>query len=322
MLQDLVRRSDVITVSLRPGVLEAKGLDDARLRELNPALVIVHVSAFGRTGPHSNRPGYDPIAQGFSGLSNLTGASDGPPMRAGGPIPVCDFMTGLLGAYGVVLALLDQFRRGIREGLVIDLALYDVAFRMIGPLITLNELTGRTLERDGNNSLGGAPTGHFRTREGAWVCISVQNNEQFARCARVVGRSDWLTDERFDSLSARTLNREAINVVVSSWIAERTRDEVIAKFDAAGLGVGSINTILDVASDPHIAFRSLFSANDPLFGSCRFPSAVPILSGYPSCDDTPAPQLGQHTEYVLKDLLNYSERLRSSLAEAGVAPSA
>jgi crotonobetainyl-CoA:carnitine CoA-transferase CaiB-like acyl-CoA transferase len=277
VLKDLVRLSDVMTVSLRPGALEAQGLDEAALKELNPGLVIVHISAFGRIGPHSTRPGYDPIAQGFSGLSNLTGARDGPPMRAGGAIPICDFMTGLLGAYGVVLALIDRFRRGTKEGQVIDVALYDMAFRMIGPLVTLNDLTGHALERNGNHSLGGAPTGHFRTSDGAWVCVSVQNDQQFARCAQLVGRPDWRTDGRFRSLSDRTLNRDAIDLVVSSWIAERTRDEVIVEFEREGLGIGPINTIPDIAADPHMAARGLFLVDDPLLGACRFPSVVPIL---------------------------------------------
>jgi formyl-CoA transferase len=298
---------------MRPGVLEAKGLDENTFKALNPAVVLVYVSAFGRTGPYSNKPGYDPVAQGFSGLSNLTGARDGPPMRSGGAIPICDFMTGLLGAYGVVLALLDRLRRGTKEGQVIDVALYDMAVRMIGPLVTLNDLTGRTLERDGNSSLGGAPTGHFRTREGAWVCISVQNDEQFTRCACLVGRPEWLVDQRFNSLSSRTLHRDAINLAVSKWIADRTRNQVIAAFEREGLGVGPINTIADIAADPHLASRGLAFANDPVFGSCRFPSAVPILSKTPGRFDEPAPSLGQHTREVMRELANRLTRSRETV---------
>jgi crotonobetainyl-CoA:carnitine CoA-transferase CaiB-like acyl-CoA transferase len=304
VLRNLIPTCDVVIASMRPGVLEAKGLDEQALKSLNPALVIVYVSAFGRTGPYRDKPGYDPVAQGFSGLSNITGARDGPPMRAGGAIPVCDFMTGVLGAYGVVLALLDRFRRGAIEGQVIDVALYDMAFRMLGPLVTLNDITGRVYERDGNYSLGGAPTGHFRTYDGAWVCVSVQNDEQFSRCAQMIGRPDWLKDQRFNSLSDRTANRELINAEVSRWIADRTRDDVIAAFERADLGIGPINTIADIASDPHLASRGLAFVKDPVFGSCRFPSVVPILSKTPGRVDGPAPILGQDTEQVISEVVS------------------
>ena len=105
VFEDLVKRCDLIILSMRPGSLEARGIDEKKLKRLNPRLVIVFVSAFGRRGPQSGKGGYDPIGQGYSGLSYFTGERDGPPMRAGGAIPVCDFMTALLGAFGAVLAL-------------------------------------------------------------------------------------------------------------------------------------------------------------------------------------------------------------------------
>lgn len=125
ILRDLFKTSDVLIDSLRPGVLDKTALSDEALRSLNPRLIVVHVSAFGRIGPNSKRGGYDPVAQGFCGLSNLTGERNGPPMRAGGAVPVCDFMTGLLGAFAAVLAL-HQRKGGMDPVPSVDVALYDV----------------------------------------------------------------------------------------------------------------------------------------------------------------------------------------------------
>src|SRR5688572_27353252 len=199
VLGDLLGHCDVLINSLRPGTLEGWGFDEASLRSRFPRLVLVYASAFGRDGPYADRGGYDPIAQGYSGLSFLTGERDGPPMRAGGAIPVCDFMTGFAGALGAVMALYRRDAGSGRDsaGATVDIALYDVAFRMLGPLLAWQDLTGETWMRDGNHSLGGAPTGHFQTRGGEWICTSVQNDAQFRRLAALIEQPGWLADARF-----------------------------------------------------------------------------------------------------------------------------
>src|SRR6185436_16670590 len=170
----------------------------------------------------------------------------GPPMRAGGAIPVCDFMTGFAGALGAVMALYRRDTGGEPAGATVDIALYDVAFRMLGPLLAWHDLTGETWMRDGNHSLGGAPTGHFKTRGGEWICTSVQNDAQFRRLAALIGQPGWTADARFSSLASRTRHRDAIEDVVSAWIASRTRAEVLEAFAGADLPVGPINSMADL----------------------------------------------------------------------------
>jgi crotonobetainyl-CoA:carnitine CoA-transferase CaiB-like acyl-CoA transferase len=323
VLEDLVKHCDIAVFSMRPGSLEARGIDQEKLKRLNPRLVIVFVSAFGRRGPNSGKGGYDPIGQGYSGLSYLTGDPDGPPMRAGGAIPVCDFMTGLLGAFGAVLSLFDNkggpTRRSERSQ-VVDVALYDMAFRMIGPLLTYFDATGKAWHRDGNHSLAGAPTGHFITKEGDWLCVSVQNDEQFARCARLVGHIEWVQDARFSTLENRTKHRDAINVEVAKWIAERNRSATLTAFEQAGLPAGPINSITDIAADAHIANRGIKRVTDPALGEVRVPDIVPCLSESPGYVNRPAPRLGEHTHEVLSELLGYSRARQESLASEGVTP--
>lgn len=318
VLGDLIGKSDVLVTSLRPGTLEGWGFDEATLRAGHPRLVIVHASAFGRVGPNQARGGYDPIAQGFSGLSHMTGEADGPPMRAGGAIPVCDFMTGLMGAFGAVLALYARDGRGRNQGQAVDVALYDMAFRMLGPLLSLYDLTGQVWRRDGNHSLGGAPTGHFQTADGSWVCVSVQNDEQFARCAELVGHPEWPRDARFKSLRLRTENRDAIEEVVTAWIKSRPRDVVLKAFQDAGLGAGPINSVADMAKDEHLAARGIHWEELPSTGRFRAPAVFPMLSATPGSVRRDAPKHGQDTEEVLANVLGYPETKRRDFAERGI----
>lgn len=321
VLGDLLERSDVLVNSLRPGTLEGWGFDEPSLRERYPRLVVVYASAFGREGPKSPLGGYDPIAQGYSGLSYLTGEKDGPPMRAGGAIPVCDFMTGFAGALGAVMALYrrdaDAGARSAGTGASVDIALYDVAFRMLGPLLSLHDLTGKTWSRDGNHSLGGAPTGHFQASDGEWICTSVQNDAQFTRLAALVGRPEWNGDPRFASLASRTRHRGAIEEVVSHWIGARGRNDVLQAFGEADLPAGPINSMADLARDSHLD-RSTFwaSAGDRKY---RQPTRVPKLSGEDEPAHARAPDLGEHTGEVLRDVLGYSaDRIEALMNEDAV----
>jgi crotonobetainyl-CoA:carnitine CoA-transferase CaiB-like acyl-CoA transferase len=323
VLQDLVKHCDIAILSMRPGSLEARGFDLEAMRRLNPHLIIVSVSAFGRRGPNSGKGGYDPIAQGFSGLSYLTGDRDGPPMRAGGSIPVCDFMTGLLGALGAALALLGSTGRSTgrsKRGEIVEVALYDMAFRMIAPLLTFFDATGKSSHRDGNHSLAGAPTGHFCSKDGDWLCVSVQTDDQFARCARLVGHVEWIEDARFRTLENRTKHRDIINAEVSNWIATRSRSAGLTAFEQALLPAGPINSISDLAADAHIASRGVIHVRDPELGDVRMPDVVPCLSESSGSADNPAPKLGEHTYQVLSELLGYSFAQQQSLAREGVTP--
>jgi formyl-CoA transferase len=317
VLRDLIVASDVLVNSLRPGTLESWGLPESALREVAPRLVVVNASAFGRTGPYSDRGGYDPIAQGYSGLSYLTGDANGPPMRAGGAIPVCDFTTGFAGALGALLALYDRDAGGrTGRGGSVDIALYDVAFRMLGPLLAYYDLTGKVWQRDGNHSLGGAPTGHFLASDGRWICTSVQNNEQFARLARMIGRPDWLDDPRFCSLPLRTRHREAIEADVTAWIACRHSEEILRLFSQADLPVGPINSMADLAEDTHLQTRSVFWTGEESRRH-RHPTRVPKLVDAPEPEHRKAPRLGEHTSEVMSRVLGYSETRIAELRALG-----
>ena len=318
VLGELIARCDILVNSLRPGVLESWGFTEEVLKTSSPALVVVHASAFGRTGPKASQGGYDPVAQGFSGLSALTGDAGGPPMRAGGAIPVCDFMTGLVGALGAVLSLYARDRVPGGGGQTVDVALYDFAFRMTGPLLSYFDLSGEISSRNGNHSLGGAPTGHFLTGDDRWICVSVQNDEQFRRLARLMGRSEWLTDDRFADLGSRTKHREALCSEFADWARSQTRDSLIERFDDHGLIAGPINSVADMAGDAHLAARGYGWVRDEGLGEYRAPDVVPRLSDTPGSVRRRAPALGADTLDVLKRALSYSDAECERLMREGV----
>lgn len=307
VLRDLLSKCDVLVNSLRPGTLEGWGLTDHEMRSTFPSLVIVYASAYGRNGPYSDAGGYDPIAQGYSGLSFATGEANGPPMRAGGAIPVCDFMTGILGAFGAVLSLYARKNCSSGEGQVVDVSLYDAAFRMIGPLLTNYDLTGEVWKRNGNNSLSGAPTGHFETFDGSWICTSIHSNQHFRRLAELIERPEWISDGRFASSKLRTQHRDEINMNVANWIRERPRQHVITAFEQVGLTIGPINSVAELSIDAHLRQRSIIYHDHPDLGAIRVPGIVPRLDRTPGTIRQPAPRLGAHTKEVLCGLLNYSE---------------
>lgn len=307
VLRDLLTKSDVLVNSLRPGTIEGWGLTDGKLRSAYPKLTISYVSAYGRGGPYSGAGGYDPIAQGFSGLSYATGDADGAPMRAGGAIPVCDFMAGMLGALGTVLSLYARKARHEEKGQIVDVGLYDAAFRMIGPLLTNYDLTGEIWKRNGNRSLSGAPTGHFKTSDGLWVCTSVHSDQHFKKLAQLIGHPEWISDERFASIKLRTQRSEEIELHVAKWIGENSRQDVIAAFNRSGLTIGPINSVADLSIDQHLKKRGCVQHEHPELGTIRVPDVVPRLEETPGTVRHPAPRLGAHTKEILCGLLGYSQ---------------
>lgn len=318
VLGELIARCDVLVNSLRPGTLESWGFTEEVLKTSFPTLVLVYASAFGRTGPKASQGGYDPVAQGFSGLSDLTGDADGPPMRAGGAIPVCDFMTGVAGALGAVLSLYARDRVPGGGGQSVDVALYDFAFRMTGPLLSYFDLSREVRSRNGNHSLGGAPTGHFLTGDDHWICVSIQNDEQFKRVARLMERSEWLGDHRFADLESRTKHRDLLCSEFADWARSQTRQDLIERFNDHGLVAGPVNSVADMAADAHLAARGYGWVLDDQLGEYRAPDVVPRLSDTPGSIRRRAPALGADTLEVLKRELSYSDAECERLVRDGV----
>ena len=282
----LVGKSDVVLENFRPGVMRAMGFDYERLRALNPGIILVSVSGFGQYGPYTDRPAFDPLGQAMSGLMTLTGQPVGQPL--GTASSVVDRYTALHATIGTLAALRHRERTG--EGQVVDVCLLDSALTMVEIPTSYYLATGS------EGGEGGRPP--YRARDG-WVVISAAGREMAARLMRLVGAEEDATPMPGSSVGDR---RRAF---VERWCAERTVEEICATLGAAGVPVGPVRTIPEVAKDPHLWEREmLVKMDDAVAGEMYVPGVTIKLSRTPGRVG-PVPTPGQHTDEVLRDVLGW-----------------
>jgi crotonobetainyl-CoA:carnitine CoA-transferase CaiB-like acyl-CoA transferase len=280
----LVKKSDVVLENFRPGVMRAMGFDYDRLRALNPGIVLVSVSGFGQYGPYTERPAFDPLGQAMSGLMTLTGQPVGQPL--GTASSVVDRYTALHATIGTLAALRHRERTG--EGQLVDVCLLDSALTMVEIPTTYYLATG---EEGGE---GGRPP--YRARDG-WVVISAAGREMAATLMRLVGAGEDATPMPGSSVGDRR------RAVVERWCAEHTVDEICAILTEAGVPVGPVRTIPEVARDPHVWEREmLVKMEDALAGEMYVPGVTIKMSRTPGRVG-PVPTPGQHTDDVLRQVL-------------------
>ena len=266
LLRRLVTEADVFIENFRPGTLERLGLGPEVLHALNPKLVITRVTGFGQTGPYRNRPGFATIAEAMSGLASISGEPGGQPLLPA--IALTDEVTGVVAAFATMVAL----HSGV--GQVIDVSLLESLFQLMGPLISLYELTGQMQERLGSGLPYSVPRGTYQCKDGAWVGLSTSSDSVARRVMRLLGVGD---DPRFDTFAGRMANREALEAVTSAWCAERTQAEVIDAFAAAEAAIGPVMSMADIAADPHYAARQAIVdvEGTPMQGLVAHLSATP-----------------------------------------------
>ena len=266
VLLGLVSDADVFVENFRPGTLERLGLGPDVLLGLNPALVVTRVTGFGQTGPYRSRAGFATIAESMSGLASISGEPDGQPLLPA--IALTDEVTGLVAAFATMVAL----RSGV--GQVVDVSLLESLFQLMGPLISLYELTGEMQERLGSGLPYSVPRGTYQCKDGAWVGLSTSSDSVARRVLKLLGVGD---DQRFTTFGARMANREALEAVMTAWCAERTQAEVVEAFTAAQAAIGPVLSMADISVDPHYAERQAIIEVDgtPMQGLVAKLSATP-----------------------------------------------
>ena len=316
MFRKLVAQSDVVLENFRPGTLERWGLGYEELRRINEGLILVRISGYGQTGPKRELPGFARIAHAFCGLSYLTGQPDTPPLMPGSTT-LADYLTGIYGAYGVLLALRVKERTG--RGQVIDIGLYEPMFRFLDELAPVYAATGHVRERMGADTYNSVPHSHYPTRDGQWVAIACTNDKMFARFAEMIGRPELAAGDAFGKKEARVAAREEMNRIVSEWTATLTRDEVVAACAGGGVPCGPIYSIADILSDPHYAARGdLVTMEDERAGPVTVPAPMPFLSATPGRLNHLGPALGAHNEQVYRERLGLGPKELEALKTEGV----
>ena len=296
----LVAQSDAVLENFRPGTLEKWGLSPDSLREINPRLVILRVSAYGQTGPKRHLPGFARVAHGFGGLSYLAGEPGGKPVVPGST-SLADYLSGIWGALGVALALRVAERTG--RGQDVDIGLYEAVFRLLDETAPAYARTGFVRERMGADVPTVVPHGHWQTKEGRWVAIACTSDKIFARLAEAMGRPEMAAGG-MATTAGRIARREEVNGLVADWAAGLTMAELGAACDAADVPWGPINSIADIFEDPQFAARgNLLRVLDERAGELVLPAPVPRLTETPAALRHAGRAKGADTDAVLAEWL-------------------
>ena len=310
----LAREADVVIESFRPGTLERWDLSYEQLSEENPGLVLARVTGFGQFGPYSNRPGFGTIAESMSGFAHVTGQPDGPPTLP--PFGLADGIAALATACAILMAL--RARDATGKGQVVDLAIIEPIFTVLGPQPIAYDQLGMVQERTGNRSNNNAPRNTYQTKDGKWVAISTSAQNIAERVMRLVGRPEFIDEPWFQKGSERAKHADELDEAVGSWISERTTDEVVEAFEEANAAITPIYNIADIMQDPQYqALDSIITVDDPELGPIRMQNVLFRLSETPGEVKWSGPRLGEHNEEVYGELGVDKERL-DELAEKGV----
>ena len=311
LFRRMVENSDVVIENFRPGTLERWGLGYDELKAINPGLIMLRVSAYGQTGPKRDLPGFARIAQAFAGLTYLVGQPDTPPLIAGSTT-LADYLSGLYGAYGVLLALRARDRNG--EGQFIDIALHDGIFRFLDEIAAVYDKTGEIRERMGTETHTSVPHSHYPTSDGKWVAIACTNDKMFARLASVLGRPELATAEQFGTVKTRLAGRTEVNRLVGEWTEQSSRDEVIKLCSDGDVPCGPVNSIADIFNEPQYWERdTLVRVADDRIGELTVQGVVPTLSATPGKIVHLGAALGEHNEAIYKTWLGLSDEQLTEL---------
>lgn len=311
VFKQLVVQSDVVCENFRPGTLERWGLGWDVLSQINSKLVLLRVSGYGQTGPYRDRPGFARIAQAFGGLTHLAGLPDGPPVTPGST-SLADYMTGLYGAIGILLALRARDANG--RGQVIDIGLYESIFRALDELAPAYARDGVVRDREGIGTRNACPHGHFPTGDGKWVAIACTSDRMFERLAEVIGQPELAVEDAYRASAQRLADREKVDGLVTAFTRSLTRDEVIARCEAGSVPCGPVNTIADIFEDPQFAARvNLVTLRDADVGDVVIPAVVPKLSDTPGSVNSLGPRLGDGNTDVFGRILGLSDERISEL---------
>ncbi len=316
LFKRLVADSDVVTENFRPGTLERWGLGFETLRDINPGLVMLRVSAYGQEGPKHHLPGFARIAQAYAGLSYLTGQPDTPPLIAGSTT-LADYLSGLYGAYGVLLALRARDKSG--RGQYIDIGLHDGIFRFLDELAAVYSKTGYVRERNGTETDSSVPHSHYPTGDRKWVAIACTNDKMYQRFVQVIGNPELADQERFGTRKKRVVAREVINRLVTEWTTSLPRDEVVARCCDGDVPCGPVNSIADIFEDEQFTIRdTLVRVKDDRVGELAVQGVVPKLSETPGQIKHLGAELGAHNREIYMDRLELTEKELAALREQGV----
>jgi len=311
-----IAQSHVLVENFKTGGLSKYGLGYDQLKDEFPGLIYCSITGFGQTGPYAHRPGYDVLIQGMGGLMSLTGEPDGMPVKVA--VPVADLMAGMYAGVAINAAL--RHREITGEGQFIDIGMLDVmvAFSTIQGMNYL--ATGKNPPRLGNAHPNIVPYQAFKTSDGD-IIMAVGNDNQFGRFCKVADLPHLLEDERFKTNAMRLKNRDILIPELEEVLAQKPSSFWLTELEAANISCGPINDLHQVFTDEHVIARNMkLELDSPAAETAKVPiiNSPMRLSKTPTSIHSAPPVLGQHTDDVLKELLELDDDAITQLRQDGV----
>jgi benzylsuccinate CoA-transferase BbsF subunit len=302
----IIEWADIVTESFSPGTMEKMGLGYESVRQVRPDIIYLSSSMQGRGGPHSSYAGYGMNAVNLSGFTEVSGWPDKAPLAPYGAYT--DYVCARFNALSLIAAL--DYRRRTGKGQYLEQSQFETAIHFFAPPLMDYQVNGKVMERNGNRLPGAAPHGVFQCQgEDNWVAISVPDEEQWLKFCRATGHPDLSAQGRFATLADRKKNEDDLDRLVTEWTLSRTREEVEAVLQAAGIAASVVEKPQDVYADSQFNHRHYWVPQDhPVMGEQLYEmQSAFILSKTPRRIKRPSPCLGEHNEYVFKELLKMTD---------------
>ena len=298
IVEKLLAKADVLIENFRTGGMERFGLDEARLKELNPRLVQVSISAFGRTGPKGEHPGYEAMVQAYSGAMEITGDAQNDPVRCG--VSFLDMSTGVTSAFAAMTALFERERTG--NGGRVDTSLLNTAMGLMTMQVSNYMQCGVLQKRLGTAHQSIVPYQSHPTKDGS-IFVASANQNLWERLCHVLGITEALSDVRFKDNASRVINREACLKIVQNAMAERSTDDLLQALEKVSIPVSRVNTIKNVMDDGQVQAINAVTTLEGEAEEVLQVSNLPFLMEHSAPDvRMRAPFLGEHTQAILTEL--------------------
>ncbi|HUQ74508.1 MAG TPA: CaiB/BaiF CoA-transferase family protein [Burkholderiales bacterium] len=298
VLERLVKTADVVVENYRPDVKFRLGIDYESLAKLNPRIILASISGFGQDGPYRDRPGFDQIAQGMSGIMSVTGAPGEGPMRVGAA--VADVGAGLFAALGILTALYEREHSG--RGQWVQSSLLNAGIALLDFQAARYAMKGEVPAQVGNDHPTSMPTSAYKTADG-YINVAASGDGMWRRICELFGRKDLAADERFKTNELRARNRAALNAAMTGELAKRSSAEWIEALNKIGVPTGPIYKMDEVFADPQVKhLGAATEVNHPRLGKFKILSQAVKLSRTPATLKTATPDVGQHTDEILAEI--------------------
>ena len=305
LIKDLLKHIDIVAENFRTGVMERWGMGYNDLKKINPGIILLSASGFGRTGPMKDEPAYAPVIDGFSGYSYVNGYPDGEPAEAGAR-GFSDSIAAYQGVFAVLAALYHRSKTG--EGQFLDLSMSEADVALGPEAIIEYAVTGRVQQRLGNSDKHMAPHNVYRCLgEDNWIAIAIANDKEWKGLCKAIGNPKWTKDNKFSDAAGRRTHQDELDALIETWTAKHDHYAAMKILQQAGVMAGASLKVEEFCSDPHIKERGFLIDIEYPDKSVIRRSALPFnLSGSGKGNYTHPPEAGENNQYVFGKIMGLS----------------